>query len=52
MVRPKPIPRRNRVHRHTWLQAFRYDLRLDIVRPPFLAIGLSMCIQKWPGVII
>jgi hypothetical protein len=33
------IPRRNRVHRHTSLQAFRNDLRLDLVRPSFLAVG-------------
>ena len=39
MVRPKSIPRRNRVYRHTRLQAFRNDLRLDLIRPPFLAIG-------------
>ncbi len=39
MVRPKPIPRRNRVHRHAGLQAFCNDLRLDLIRLPLLAIG-------------
>jgi hypothetical protein len=36
---PKPIPRRYRIHRHAGLQAFCNDLRLDLVRPPLLAIG-------------
>src|SRR5690606_3145795 len=34
-----PIPRSNRVHRRSRLQAFRNDLRLDLVRPPLLTIG-------------
>ena len=39
MVRPKPIPRRNPVYRYAGLQAFRNDLRLDLVRPPLLPVG-------------
>lgn len=39
MVRPKPIARRNRVHRRTRLQGLGNGLRLDLVRPPRLSIG-------------
>ena len=39
MVRPKPIPRRNRIHAHARLQTLSHDPCFDLIGPPLLAIG-------------